>query len=59
LRRVKLEETAQARDLRVARGVRVHADGPEAAVFLDRSPKLLRNPGMAALKEWNARQTVG
>jgi hypothetical protein len=59
LRRVNGEETAQGRDLRVACGARVDAEGPEAALFLDGSPELLRNPGKAALKERNARKTVG
>jgi hypothetical protein len=59
LPRVKVEETAQGRDLRIARGVRVDTDGPEAAAFLDRSPELLRNPGESALKERNARKTIG
>jgi hypothetical protein len=59
LRRVNGEEITQYRDLRVAGGVRVDADGPEAALFLDRSPELLRNPGHAATKKRCARKTVG
>jgi hypothetical protein len=59
LRRVNGKETAQGRDLLVACGVRVDADGPEAALFLDRSPELLRNPGQAAAKERNARKAIG
>ena len=59
LRRVNGEEITQRRDLRVAGGVRMDADGPEPALFLDRSPELLRNPGQAALKEWHARKTIG
>lgn len=59
LPRVNGEETTQGRDLCVAGGVRVHADGPEAAVFLDRSPELLRNPGETALKERKARKAIG
>jgi hypothetical protein len=59
LRSVNGEKTAEGRDLRVARGVRVNADGPEAALLLDWSPELLRNPGQAALKERDARESVG
>ena len=59
LRRVKGEKTTQGRDLRVACGVRVDADGPEAALFLDGSPELLRNPGESAAKERSARETIG
>jgi len=59
LSRVDGEKTAQGRDLRVAGGVWVDADGPKAAVFLDRAPQLLRNPGEAAVKERGARKTIG
>jgi hypothetical protein len=57
--RVSGEETAQRRDLRVACGLGVEAEGPKAALFPDRSPELLRNPGESALKERNARKTIG
>jgi hypothetical protein len=59
LRSVNGEKTAEGRDLRIARSVRVDADGPEAALLLDWSPELLRNPGQAALKKRAARKTVG
>jgi len=59
LRRVKVEEITQGGDFRVAGGVRMDADGPKAARFLDRSPELLRNPGQASPKERDARKTVG
>jgi len=59
LRRVNGEKITQGRNLLVVGGVWVNADGPEAAVFLDRGPKLLRNPGQAAAKERGARKTIG
>jgi len=59
LRRVNGEKAAEGCDLSFTGGVWVNADGPEAAVFLDRGPELLRNPRQAAAKERRACETVG
>jgi hypothetical protein len=52
------EKAAQSRDLLVADGVGVDADGPQAARFFNRRPQLLRNPGDAVEKIWPAGKPV-
>jgi len=42
----------------IARGIGVHADGPQPGSLFHRRPQLLRNPCEAAAREWNARESV-
>jgi hypothetical protein len=56
---VKVEKAAEGCDLGFMGGVGVDADRQEPAVFLDRSPELLRNPGQSAAMERRTRKTIG
>src|SRR5208282_6219826 len=58
LRGAGAKEGAQIRHLSIACGVGMDADGPHAAGFVERAPKLLRNPGDAAPQEGRAREPV-
>jgi len=52
------QELAQLGGLFVARCVCVYANGPQAAVFFDGPPKLLRNPCNAGTQEGHAGKAV-
>jgi len=55
---VEDEKCAQRRKLIVAGGVRVQTDRPKTVGFVDRPPKLLRNPGKITADEGTAGETV-
>jgi hypothetical protein len=53
------QEGAQSVDLPIIDGVWVDTDGPKAAVFFDRRPKLLWNPGNTVADKWHTRKSIG